>query len=112
MRVTSLFLITACLMTVAFAEWSLPIDISKEAGSFPFIDAIFEKANKMAGDFAKDPCVQKVSEEMQLNALECLYAWKKERKLIDTINCGANLANNAKDKLKNECKIDLSFIHF
>lgn len=101
-----LFLL-ACLMTLTFAQnWTLPTENPLGTGSFPLIDNLIQKANQMAGDFAKDPCVQKISLEMQMGAVECLYSWKQERNLLNTINCGYKVTTKAKDKLKNDCKVD------
>eukprot|EP00331_Platyophrya_macrostoma_P033197 CAMPEP_0176449000 /NCGR_PEP_ID=MMETSP0127-20121128/26177_1 /TAXON_ID=938130 /ORGANISM="Platyophrya macrostoma, Strain WH" /LENGTH=65 /DNA_ID=CAMNT_0017836175 /DNA_START=164 /DNA_END=361 /DNA_ORIENTATION=+ len=60
----------------------------------------------MAEEFSSDPCVKKVSTELQLKAVECLMGWKSERNLMKTIDCGSSAITKTTDKLKSECKVD------
>lgn len=73
---------------------------------FPFFDQLTQKANSLAADFANDPCVKKVVEKIETDAIACVLGWKEKRSILDAVNCAGKVMVDAKGKLQDECKLN------
>lgn len=102
-----LFALIATLALAADVNVFEKLDLGTE--NMPILNSLLEKANHLAGDYAKDPCVQKISMQMQMSSILCLYEWHQKRNIMDTVNCAMNITTKAKDQLLNECKIPNPF---
>lgn len=90
----------ALIVTVVTAQtWSL------SGGVTSILDGIHKKVNQIAKDFVNDPCVKKVTVDVELGSLSCAYYFNENHKILDAFNCAMNLATKAKDRLEKECNI-------
>ena len=73
--------------------------------SLPFIEGLTNMASSLATEFAQNPCVTKVTTQIQSDIIGCVFDFHANHKFMDAINCVGKIRTNAKAVLKKECDI-------